>query len=81
MMSQQARVIKQNISLQSLALIVVGAKLYTKEETFLMLMSLEDFQVMMLLQLKVQIRELYYRIVGLAVRHSINSRDYTKGSH
>jgi hypothetical protein len=64
-----------------LALTVVGAKLYTKEETILMLMSLEDFQVIMLFQLKVEIRELYYRLVGLAVSHSMNSTDYTKGSH
>jgi len=53
--------------------------LYTKEETFLMLMSLADFQVMMLLQPQVEIRELYHRAVGLAIDNSMNSKGYTEG--
>jgi hypothetical protein len=81
MKSGQARVIKQNIPLQSMPLMVVGALLYTKEETFLMLMSFADFQVMMLLQLQVEIRELYQRAVRPTVGNSMNSKGYTEGSH
>jgi len=52
-----------------------------KEETFLMLMSLADFQVMMLLQLQVEIRELYHRAVGPATDNTMNSKGYIEGSH
>jgi len=54
--------------------------MYTKEETFLMLMSLADFQVMMLLQLQVDIRELYQRAVRLTTGNSMNGKGYAEGS-
>lgn len=46
-----------------------------------MLMSLADFQVMMLLQLQVEIRELYHRTFGPAIDNSTNSKSYKEGSH
>jgi hypothetical protein len=54
--------------------------MYTKEETFLMLMSLADFQVMMLLQLQVDIRELYQRAVCLTIGNSMNGKGYAEES-
>ena len=46
-----------------------------------MLMSLADFQVMMLLQLQVEIKELYHRAVCPTIGNSMNSKGYTEGSH
>jgi hypothetical protein len=55
--------------------------LYIKEETFLMLISLADFQVMMLLQLEMEIGELHHRAFGPAIDNSMNSKGYKEGSH
>jgi len=46
-----------------------------------MLMSLADFQVMMLLQLQVEIRELYHTAFGPAIDNSMNSKGYKEGLH